>query len=519
MHHLFFKRSFWSLFLCGFLFLVPTSFAQTSAACTSGKAGAYPCKGVDLKGFIASGILGMSAVGENAVDVSLSGSWGWTDPQTGKDYALVGHSRGTSFVDVSDPSKPIFLGMLPVPTTGRESAWRELKTYKNHVFIVGDAAGQHGMQVFDLTQLRNVPNPPLTFKESARYTGVASTHEIAINEETGTAYLVGVNGSSPSCGGGLHMVDIREPLNPKFLGCYTEPRSGLRGTGYTHDVQCVLYRGPDTRFTNREMCFNFNETALVISDVTNKTVPETISITSYPKVSYSHQGWITPDGRYLYMDDELDEMNNLTGGLTRTLIWNISNLARPELVKEYFGTTGAIDHNQYVKGRYLYQSNYTAGVRILDIIDPANPVEVGYFDCVPAHDNPEFTGVWNAHPYFKNGAIVMNCIDQGLFIVKPQITLLATETEALPQEANLLENYPNPFSRQTTIRYELAQETPVSLRIYDLMGRIVATPVHALQTRGLHEYTVSLQGLPSGTYFYELQTPKQTLYRKMVYTN
>ena len=77
-----------------------------------------------------------------------------------------------------------------------------------------------------------------------------------INENTGFAYTVGNSMGGETCGGALHMIDIRDPLNPKFAGCYADPALGLQRTGSTHDAQCVTYHGPDARYHGREICFS-----------------------------------------------------------------------------------------------------------------------------------------------------------------------------------------------------------------------------------------------------------------------
>src|SRR5690606_20218176 len=82
--------------------------------------------------------------------------WGWTDPETEKEYALMGLNNGTAFVDVSDPVNPVYLGKLPTHT--QSSLWRDIKVYADHAFVVSEASG-HGMQVFDLTRLRGVTSP------------------------------------------------------------------------------------------------------------------------------------------------------------------------------------------------------------------------------------------------------------------------------------------------------------------------------------------------------------------------
>ena len=99
------------------------------------------------------------------------------------------------------------------------------------------------------------------------------------------------------------MIDLKDPANPVFAGCFSDGSTGRRGTGYSHDAQCVVYRGPDADYVGHEICLGSNETALSIADVTNKEAPYSISIATYPNVAYAHQGWLTDDHRYFYLND------------------------------------------------------------------------------------------------------------------------------------------------------------------------------------------------------------------------
>jgi choice-of-anchor B domain-containing protein len=380
--------------------------------CDNGAVQLFKCQEVDLQAFIPTSALGARR------GIMLNDIWGWTDGRTGREYALVGRMDGTAFVDVTDAANPQYLGDLPLHQGATPNLWRDIKVYKDHAFIVADGAGPHGMQVFDLTQLRNVPNAPVTFTETAHYDRIASAHNIAINEETGFAYPIGNSGGGETCGGALHMIDIRDPRRPTFAGCYADPTTGTAGTGYTHDAQCVSYRGPDARYRGKEICFNASETAVGIADVTDKNSPRPLSVAAYPNVGYTHQGWLSEDQRYFFVDDELDEIAG-TVPRTRTLVWDVSDLEDPVLHTEYLGTTSASDHNLYVRGRYMYQSNYVSGLRVIDVADPKNPVEVGFFDTVPYGENvPGFAGSWSNYPYFKSGTIIVTSMREGLFVLK-----------------------------------------------------------------------------------------------------
>ncbi len=382
--------------------------------CDDGKAARFDCNNVDLLSFLPIDAIG----GDRGVQVN--DIWGWTDPQTGKEYALVGRMDGTSFVDVSNPTNPVYIGNLPKPDSAQASIWRDIKVYDNHAFIVADNAGTHGMQVFDLTNLRNFEGTPLTFETSAHYDQIHSAHNVVINKDTGFAYVVGSSGGGNTCGGGLHMVNIQDPMNPTFEGCFADPSTGRSGTGYTHDAQCVTYDGPDSQYQGHEICIGANETAISFADVTDKENPKAISTVSYPDYAYVHQGWLTEDHRYLFQNDELDELSGNVDS-TRTLVWDVTDLDDPQFVREFMFDNAASDHNLYIKGDTMYQSNYVSGLQVLDVSDPENPVKTGYFDTEPfGEDEPGFAGTWSNYPFFDSGIVIMSSMQEGLFILEKQ---------------------------------------------------------------------------------------------------
>ena len=390
-----------------------------TVSCDDGTALDYACADVDLVAFLPLAELGAGPA-SIANDI-----WGWTDPQTGREYVLLGKSNGTSFVDITDPNAPVYVGELPLTEGGVENLWRDIKTYADHAFIVADNAGAHGVQIFDLTQLRDVRDPPAMFEETAVYDGVFSSHNIVINEETGFAHAVGSSGGGEACGGGLHMIDIRDPANPRFAGCFADPEiGGFLGGGYTHDAQCVIYDGPDEDYVGREICFHASIDALGISDITDKENPVALASAGYPGAVAAHQGWLTEDHRYFFLGDELDEEGGTVAN-TRTLVWDVVELDDPVLATEYFAETRSIDHNQYVRGDFLYQSNLLGGLRILDVSDPEHPVEVAFFDTVPTDDDQTaFGGTWSNYPYFESGAIAVSSWNEGLFLLRKRERVL-----------------------------------------------------------------------------------------------
>ena len=372
--------------------------------CENGIADVYPCKGYDLMSYMS--LDDLTPEGINNVNLAGNDSWGWTDPDTGKEYALVGLNSHTAFVDISNPSMPILVGALPTATLN--SIWRDIKVYQNHAFIVSEASG-HGMQVFDLTRLRDTI-PPEIFTADTHFTDFGSAHNIVINEASGYAYVVGANRSGPFSGGAL-FINIQNPTMPISEG-------GFGDGGYSHDAQVINYDGPDVDYIGKEILVGSNENEIVIADVTNKSNPVTISTINYSNIGYTHQGWFSQDLKYFIVGDELDELN--IGTNTRTLIFDFSDLDNPIYDFDYLGTTLAIDHNGYPNGNDYYLANYTAGVRVLDLsqIENNNLTEIGFFDNYPENDNAAFDGVWNVYPFLMSDNIIISDIDRGLFIIR-----------------------------------------------------------------------------------------------------
>ena len=371
----------------------PSGLSTGPAACTAGMADDFACSGIDLRSRVSLGTMG----GPAGNDV-----WGWADTSNGKEYALMGMANGTAFVDVTDPENPLFLGVLPTATVA--STWRDIKVYQDNAYIVADAAGAHGMQVFDLTRLRGV-NAPQNWLADVNYGGFANAHNLAINEDTGFAYAVGTN----TCNGGLHMIDITTPNNPLFAGCHD--------LFDVHDTQCVAYAGPDADYAGAEICANSAEDRVELVDVSNKASTVSIADVAYAQLGFVHQNWFTEDHRFLLVGDELDERS--FGVPTRTHIFDVADLDVPVYVSAYEGPTASIDHNLYVLGNRVFEANYTTGLRVLEFGNLANSEmsEVAFFDTYPANDGRNFDGAWSVYPFLPSGNVLVSDVSNGLYVL------------------------------------------------------------------------------------------------------
>jgi choice-of-anchor B domain-containing protein len=402
-----------SLFISAMAVLSLQAFAQT--ACVNGMAGEYPCRNMDLMKFMTLQECGCDPNG-NTNDV-----WGWVSPVSGKEYAILGCADVTSFIDVTDAVNPVLIGTLPTHTVS--SLWRDVESHGNWLYVVSEAQG-HGMQVFDLTQLDNVLNPPVVFAESAHYPDFSNCHTVNVDPVSGYVYAYGTN----TYNGGEHIIDVSNPLNPVLAG-------GYDGSGYTHDGFAWTYDGPDADHTGQEIVIacngrsNSDNDKLVFVDVTDKTDCQLIgeyNFNGQGTTGYFHQGWITKNKKFFLMNDELDEMalgNNQEPYGTRTHIFNITDLDNVTYEGFYEAESPSIDHNLYTLDQFIYESNYRSGVRVLDAIRVGSSVlsEVAFFDLFPENDNAQFSGTWSNYPYLPSGLVLATSMYDGFFIMKPTI--------------------------------------------------------------------------------------------------
>jgi choice-of-anchor B domain-containing protein len=365
----------------------------------------------DGKGAIGRGGSPIMSVGDySSVNVSLfaqlsltqftagSGNdiWGYVSP-SGREYALVGLNNKVAFVEVTDPSNPDYFASIPHTS----STWGDIKVYQNVAYAVTEASGT-GVQVIDLS---DIDNHNVTLVQTIL--NPSRTHNLAIDPVSGFLYTCGSRNSS----GGTFTAcfDVSNPLSPVRVG----PTSMT--TSYQHDMCPVTFTsGP---YAGRQILFGNDEgRGVAIWDVTDKNNPFLIVRRSYPQVKYNHQGWLSADRKYWYVDDELDEGEyNI---MTRTLVFNVEDITNPVLVNTFTTGLPAIDHNLYVHGGFIFESNYTSGLRIFDSNNnPTNPVSVGWFDTHPEDDATNFNGTWSNYPYLPSGTLIVNDINRGLFVL------------------------------------------------------------------------------------------------------
>lgn len=323
--------------------------------------------------------------------IAYSAIWGYVAPD-GREYAVMGCANGTQIVDITDAPTLREVAFI----YGPRSSWREMKTYKQYAYIVTEngALPGGGVQIIDLSNLPNSATLLKTYVWTDTVNGspvqVPRVHSVTVSGN----YLY-LNGGNYN---GIRILDLKDPVNPIKAGVYLGP--------YIHDSHVRN----DTIFAS---AINSGG-GLDIIDARNKSNPTRIKLLQYPGHG-THNAWTSRDRGFLATTDEI-------GTTPKTLkIWDIRSLQNPTKVAEIAavsGTDTARVHNVFIKGNLAYVAWYQAGLRVIDLTNPATPLEVGYYDTYPQGNGIAYAGAWGADPYFPSGKVIISDMQTGLHVVR-----------------------------------------------------------------------------------------------------
>lgn len=418
-----------------------------------------------------------------------SACWGYRAPN-GREYAILGCNTGTSFVDITDTANIHEVDFLP----GLNSGWREMKVVGKFAYIVSEATGS-GLQIVNLKYLPDSVNLAATYF----YTGYTRTH--SISQSGPYIYLNGGNNTSGGTDpGGVTVLDVTNSTAPVKRGSWS--------SFYVHDCRIVN----DTIYACN--IYNPPGTISVINAINKDNLVTVASWQNNPNPFPHNCALPMNDRRYIYTTDETSSPNG------KLKVWNKQNLSNVTLVTTWLPTsiTTAIVHNVETYNNIAVIAHYTAGIRILDITNPASPMEIAWYDTYPANNNANFNGCWGVF-MFPSGKVIGSDIAGGLFVIKSTLNLVGINTgnTYIPSDFQLKQNYPNPFNPSTTVEFSIPKASFVTVKVTDALGREAALLVDEYKPAGNHKVTFDASRLASGVYFYTMnsenfvQTKKMTL--------
>jgi choice-of-anchor B domain-containing protein len=420
---------------------------------------------------------------------SYNDCWGYTAPN-GDEYALLGMYSGTSVINITDPDNPYETMFF----SGPGDTWQDIKTYQHYAYSVNEDTG--GLTIIDLADPENPVKLP-------SYPGFSSAHNIYVDVSTARLYTAGADVGSA---GGTRILSLADPEAPVEVGSWE--------TAYFHDVMVqngrlygsAIYAG-----------------TLYVLDVSNPASIQTLgTIKNYPN-AFTHNAWVTADDGFVMTTDET------TGAACR--LWDITVSAKStfsaSLASLYLPNPATIPHNTHIDGNIAVISHYTLGVRIVDITDPYNITEAGYYDTYPASDGGGYSGCWGAFPFFGTNQNLIIASDQtnGLFVLEyGSSSPTSAPAPAAAAGAPLLGTAaPNPFRAGsfTSVDLSLSRAGEVTGDVFDAAGRRVAALGSRHLEPGVHGMTWDgrTEGgrlAPAGVYFLRARTPEGEASRKVV---
>ena len=415
----------------------------------------------------------------------------WSVAVNGHEYAIIGSTKGTHFIDVSNPTQPFEAAFVPGKAQGPGIIHRDYKTYKHYIYGVCDE-GASSLQIMDIA----------TLPDSVRLVSNASdiivtTHNISIDTAKGMLYAWVFGGSDQYGYGGMSILNLANPEHPVFVKKY----NNIEGFAFSH-IHDGFVRN-DTAYLDA------GNNGFAVVDFSNPQTPKLLgTMTGYPGAGYNHSGWLSEDGQYYYMADETH------GSPVKTV--SVANMEDIQVVDAYNAesTPTQIPHNPLVACQYLYVSYYYDGLQVYDVSDPANVVRVLYYDTSTEPDGNNYKGAWGVNPFLPSGTILVADMQNGLFVfqgIGDGCTGPVSKT-AVPKNSELsFKVSPQPAGDVLMLEWQGEQASTAQVTLLNSNMQTV------LQQR-LETSTMVLtlpEQLANGMYFLKVQTGLGAVVRKV----
>jgi choice-of-anchor B domain-containing protein len=366
------------------------------AFCFANAQTTYPSSNINLIGFINPETVTTSG------NIKYSGCWGYNQTSKNKEYAVVGSSNGTYFIDITAPASPTVCDY--VQGTSSPGVWREVNIYQNYAYVVSDNSPPNSFQIIDMQYLPD----SVHVVHNSNTTHFERGHAVYVDVNKAKLYVSGIRFQG-SGSANMRVYSLATPSAPVLLRTLAQDYPSIT---YVHD----MFVRNDTVYAH---CGN--QGLHVYKLTASNTFTALGSLTGYADAGYCHSSSLTKDGKTLIMCDEVP-----TGLRIKSLdVSNLNNITVNALFRPNTNTQ-FVGHNPYVVGdKYAFVSCYQDGLYLYDISSPATPTIAGYFDTHPQggasasnnYGSSSYNGNWGAFPYTKSGLIVACDMQNGVFIL------------------------------------------------------------------------------------------------------
>lgn len=421
-----------------------------------------------------------------------SGCWGWYQADKNREYAIVGTSSKTYFIDVTDPVNPVIRDSVKARREG--CTWREVKNYQNYCYIVSDDGPPNSFQIVDMQYL---PDSVHVVHDDTTY--FERCHTIFVDKDN---LYCGAVTSADGILDNMRVYNLANPAAPTFMRALNQDYPVIQ---FSHD----MYVRNDTVYAS---CggqglniFKYNGT----SPFTQLAI-----YSNYVQTGYNHSSWQTDNRKTMVFADEVP------AGLCAKVI-DVQDLNNITLMDTIRSNNGATAHNPYIVGNnWCWMSTYQDGLYLYDISNPSNTKVYGYFDTQPEHGvNDNFStnayrGNWGAYPYLPSKIIIACDMQNGVFILEGD-HYYRTGTKF--PKADLL-FYPNPANDDLFLLVANHENEKISYTITDVLGKKIQEQ-DIMITTDIFKTSINTSNLSSACYFFtfklkNFQTTQKVIIQK-----
>lgn len=412
-----------------------------------------------------------------------SGCWGWAQASKNREYAIIGTSSQTYFIDVTNPSNPVIVDSVKAKHAG--CTWREIKTYQNYCYIVSDDAPPNTFQIVDMQYLPDsvhiVHNGTTYFERS---------HTIFIDNDK--MYCGSVTDAAGAGYSTMRVYSLATPTAPVLI---RKLEQDINNT--IIDVVHDMYVRNDTIYASCGYK-GFHILKLTASN----TFSLMQSFTGYAYSGYNHSSWQTDDRKTMVFADEV-------GAHLPAKVIDVSNFNNITLVDTIRSSFTATAHNPYIIGnRWCWLSSYQDGLYLYDISNPSNTTIYGYFDTQPQTGTTNYSGNWGAYPYLPSKIIIACDMQNGIFILDGDNAYKGSVgVNEQSSQSSMISVYPNPAKDE--IHFLIANQSQKNIQciITDVLGKTVYSETLNIND-ALYKTTIYTNTLNNGCYFVTLKDNK-----------
>lgn len=352
----------------------------------------------------------------------------WGLAINGQEYAIIGSTLGTHFINVTDPLNPVEDFFIVGAVSDKIVVHRDYHDYKGFLYAVSDedfGTNQSTLQIMDIS---NLPESVDVVYDSNDL--IRKAHNIFIDTASARLYALAAAGGdwpySPA-----RVYDISNPTSPQLIKRYSEFEN--TGVGHVHDA----YVNRDTAYLN---CGGDGLLLVDFTDPYNEKLIANLTALDYPDAGYNHSGWATEDGNYYYMADE-------TWGKAIKVL-NVKNKSAIETIGTFDAgspSASSIPHNLIAHCNYLFVSYYYDGLQIYDISEPENPQRVLYYPTSSLPHKETYEGAWGVYPFLPSGNVLVSDMQEGLFVIKgpEDLCQISSAVESIQLKLDV-KAFPNP---------------------------------------------------------------------------